>query len=122
MSPSCARRWRMRASRESKSFRGFHRRRPERRPSRSGRTPRSRASSLPTSPSSPRARCARWASWSPCAWRPRAPKPKTSPTRVELDLEELPAVVDMLEARTRPPALRTRRVGRQYFFGVLCRR
>ena len=52
-----------------------------------------------------RTRCATSAKRSRCASARRAQKPKTSPRRYIVDYEELPAVVDMVEARIRPPAL-----------------
>ena len=62
-------------------------------------TRRCPASSPRHSRSSPRARYATSASWSPCVSRRPAPRPRTSPAEIELDLDPLPAVVDMLEAR-----------------------
>ena len=59
------------------------------------------------------ARCASSARPSPCASRRRAPRPRTSCEQIELDIDELPVLVDAQAARADTPTRVHERVGRQ---------
>ncbi len=93
--------------------RGVHRGRPDGRQADPRGIGAAAASRCRSSRCSPPRRCATSASWSPCASPRPAPKPRTSPQTVALDLDELPAVHDMLQAREAGRRAGARALGRQ---------
>jgi predicted amidohydrolase len=108
-SPSCALPWRMQGSWESPSRPagepGLHRSGSGQRQADPRRLGPERLQARRSSRFSRATRCARSASWWRCASRRRGPEAEDLADLTELNLEELPAVVDMIEARTNPPAL-----------------
>ena len=71
------------------------------------------ATSSPRSRRSRTTRCASSARRSPCASRRRAPRPRTSLEQIELDIDELPVLVDAHAARAETAGARARGLGGQ---------